>query len=160
MEMTRWERPYRWLVGLFVGAVLLAQFATIPFTALRLGDILWVRAYPILEYDMYRDPYYKGDRVDATWNLEGVYNSGVVVQITDQTLGLSVWDLHRILYSVVVYKADYGVSQLKNLITSRMPQTDSLESVRIISLPVKVGRDGPEAVPSQVVATISLRDEE
>jgi len=152
------QRLYRWMVGAFVGLVLAAQALTIPFTAARRGDILWVRAYPILEYDMYRDPYHEGDRVDATWNLEGVYESGLVVQITEQMLGLSVWDLHRILYAVAVSKADYGIKELKSIVTARVPQADSLQSLRVVSLPVRVTRKGPEAVPPQIVATVAMKD--
>ena len=46
---------------------------------------------------MYRDPYFEGDRVDATWDIEAVYEGGLIVPLGSETLKMSVWDMHRIL---------------------------------------------------------------
>jgi len=141
---------------LFVGGVLLAQAATIPFTAAR-SELIWSRLYPIVEYDMYRDPYFEGDRVDAIWNIEAVYEGGVTMPLGLETLKMSVWDMQLILHATVVQKSDRGRDNLRAVIRARAPQAERIRELRILSLPVRVSRSGPEAIPATVVMTIPMQ---
>ena len=141
---------------MFVGGVLLVQAATIPFTAAR-SELLWSRLYPIIEYDMYRDPYFEGDRVDATWDIVAVYDSGVTMPLGLETLRMSVWDMHRILYVTVVEKSEQGRENLRSVIRARAPQSERIKELRVLSLPVRVSRSGPETIPATVVMTIPMQ---
>ena len=141
---------------MFVGGVLLVQAATLPFTAVR-SSLIWSRLYPIVEYDMYRDPYFEGDRVDATWDIVAVYESGVTMPLGLETLNMSVWDMQRILYLTVIQKSDKGRDSLRTVIRARAPQAERIRELRILSLPVRVSRSGPEAIPATVVMTIPMQ---
>ena len=88
MDTTARETLYRRLATTFIAVVLFAQAATIPFTAARKGDLLWLRLYPILEYDMYREKHQEGDRVQASYLIEAEFADGQILPITQEMLNL------------------------------------------------------------------------
>ena len=106
---------------------------------------------------MYRDPYFEGDRVDAIWDIEAVYEGGMTMPLGLETLKMSVWDMQRILYVTVVQKSDQGRDNLRSVIRARAPQAERIKELRILSLPVRVSRSGPEAIPATVVMTIPMQ---
>jgi len=155
MALTAQERLYRGLVSLFVGGVLVAQAATVPFTAVR-NDVIANRLYPIVAYDMYREPHDEGERVDASWTLEAVQANGKAIELTCDMLKMSIWDWKRILRFASQGDQANGIIPLKELVRQRAPGAEEYTELRVSSLPIRVTRNGPETIPSKVLITIPL----
>jgi hypothetical protein len=147
------ELALRRLVSFFVGMVLFAQAATICFTAATSGK-LWLRLYPIVEYDMYRDPHKEGERVDASWNLEASFADGRKMEITRQMLGLEIWDFIGLMQGILNQHLEKQKSQLINLVRTRVPDSANISELHIKSLGLRVSRNGPEKIDAETLLTI------
>lgn len=157
---TRWERRYRTLVSTFLVLALGAQIATLGVTLVRPG---WLAAtvYPILEYTMYAQAHYDGERVTGRWLLRGQLANGGVIDITEQTLRVSIWDFGELTEQVAVGKPGTpetlrGVQRLISVVREREPRANEIRMLRIDSYPMKVTQHGAQTTPSQTVATIAM----
>lgn len=152
VNSTRW---YRFVVSVFIVAVLVAQAATLIVTATR-GTYLRSNAYPILEYPMYAPAHYEGERVSASWLLEGVSGDGKTIAISSEQLHVDVFDFVNIVQLALSGSAS-GRSTLRELVLGHVPGADQLKEIRIKNYPMKVTRAGPQPLPSEVVMTIQLQ---
>jgi hypothetical protein len=155
MDQAKFTAAHRTAVSVFVAAVLCAQAATIPVTAMR-GTFLRSKLYPILEYPMYAAAHYDGERVTASWLLEGVLPDGGTVSISNDQLHVDVFEFINIVQSTLRGNPG-GIGTLRELIRNRVPGADRLRELRIKNYPVKVTRDGPKPLPSEVVMTLALQ---
>jgi hypothetical protein len=146
---------HRFAVSIFIVAVLAAQAATLIVTATR-GTYLRSRAYPILEYPMYAPAHFEGERVSASWLLEGVLGDGKTIDISADQLHVDVFDFVNIVQSALSGSAN-GRNTLRELVLGHVPGADQLKEIRIKNYPMKVTRDGPQPLPSEVVMIIPLQ---
>ena len=148
----RRERLYRALVSTFVAFVLAAQIATIPVTATH-GTYLRDRGFPVLEYPMYAPAHYEGERVIASWLIEGVLENGQSISITKEMLQVDIFDFVRIVEGVLADNEN-STQALWALIRSHVPEANQIREIRIKNYPLRVTRDGPVPDPSEVVKTL------
>jgi len=154
MEPSRLSGLYRTGVSVFVAAALAAQAATIPVTAMH-GSFLRSKLFPILEYPMYAPAHYEGERVTASFLLEGVLQDGKIIPITREQLGVDIFDYVDIVQTAM--RPEPAAAQtLLDVIHQHIPGADQFQEVRIKSYPMQVTRDGPKPLPSQVMKTIPL----
>ena len=134
--------------------MLAAQASTLLVTAAS-SSVLRSKLYPFIEYPMYGIAHYEGERVTATWLLEGVYNDGRAVSITREMLGLSIWDYNRVIQSAM---ADHrgAVDAFREIIRERVPAANDIQAVRINSYAIKVTHDGPAHEPSEFAMTVPM----
>lgn len=150
----RSEKLYRTIVSAFVAVVLFAQAATILVTATR-GGYLRDRLFPVLEYPMYAPAHYEGERVTASWLLEGVYRDGLTIDITDDMLKIDIFDWVHTVEGTIAGNPN-TTATLLTLIRERVPNAAQLTELRIKNYPVRVTRNGPQAIPSEVVKTMAM----
>jgi hypothetical protein len=150
----RSEKLYRTIVSAFVAVLLFAQAATILVTASR-GGYLRDRLFPVLEYPMYAPAHYEGERVTASWLLEGVYRDGLTIDITDDMLKIDIFDWVHTLEGTLAGNPN-TTATLVTLIRERVPNAAQLSELRIKNYPVRVTRNGPEKIPSEVVKTLAM----
>jgi hypothetical protein len=155
MDRAKCAAWYRAGVTIFVAAVLFAQAATLAVTATR-GTYLRDRLYPILEYPMYAPAHYEGERVTASWLLEGELANGSTISITSDALRLDIFDFVNIMQAVLHGKAQ-ALATLRQLVRDRVPGADQIRVVRVKDYPLKVTRNGPEPLPSDVIMTFTLQ---
>jgi len=151
-NLTNW---YRIAVSAFIVAVLAAQAATLAVTSTR-GTYLRSKAFPILEYPMYAPAHFEGERVSASWLLEGVLADGKIIDISNDQLHVDVFDFVNIVQSALSGSAR-SRGTLSELVQSHVPGADQIKEIRIKSYPMKVTRAGPQALASEVVMTIPLQ---
>jgi hypothetical protein len=154
MEPSRQAALYRIGVSVFVAVVLAAQAATFPITAIH-GSFLRSKLFPILEYPMYAVAHYEGERVTASWLIEGVFDDGKTINISKEQLGVDIFDLANLM-GPVLQRQPAGTRTLLGLVQERVPEADRLQELRIKSYPMQVTRDGPKALPSEVLVTIPV----
>jgi hypothetical protein len=155
MDQAKWAASYRIAVSVFVTALLAAQAATLSVTALH-GSFLRSKLYPILEYPMYAPAHYNGERVTASWLIEGVLADGKTVSITDDQLHVDIFDFINIVQSAL--RGDpREIAALRELVRDRIPGADRIQELRIKNFPLQVTRDGAKPLPSDVVMTIPLQ---
>jgi hypothetical protein len=154
------ERNYRALVSAFIVLTLGAQIATFGVTLVRPG---WLRdkLYPIIEYPMYAQAHYDGERITGRWLLRGMLANGDQIDITEQSLRVSIWDFILLTDPIAVGapNAPQTVTAIQRLITiirAREPRASEIKALRIESYPMKVTRHGPEKMPSETVMTIPM----
>jgi hypothetical protein len=152
MESSGAAALYRTGISVFVGALLAAQAATLPVTAMH-ASFLRSRLFPILEYPMYAPAHYAGERVTASWLLEGVLDDGKTISISKEQLGVDIFDFANIIQPVL--KHDPAATQtLFEALRDHVPGADRIRELRIKSYPMQVTRDGPKVLPSEVVMTL------
>jgi hypothetical protein len=154
MDSSRRETLYRTGISIFVTGLLAAQASTLLITA-RASTVLRSKLYPFIEYPMYGIAHYEGERVTATWVLEGVYASGRTIEITREMLDLSIWDYNRVVQGAL---AGYpgAVDGFRELIRERVPAGSDLQQVRINSYAIKVTRHGPQDEPSKLAMSVAM----
>jgi hypothetical protein len=157
---TRLDRDYRALVSTFILLTLGAQTATFGVTLVSPG---WLtsKLYPIIEYPMYAQAHYDGERVTGRWLLRGVLANGELIDITEQSLRVSLWDFILLTDPVAVGlpnepKTLGAIRKLIAVVKAREPRASEIKLLRIDSYPMKVTRHGPEKIPSETVATIPM----
>ena len=150
----RSEKLYRTIVSAFVAVVLFAQAATILVTATR-GGYLRDRLFPVLEYPMYAPAHYEGERVTASWLLEGVYRDGLTIEITDDMLKIDIFDWVHTLEGTLDGNPN-TTATLVTLIREHVPNAAQLSELRIKNYPVRLTRNGPQKIPSEVVKTLAM----
>jgi hypothetical protein len=148
------EKLYRTIVSAFVGLVLFAQASTVLVTATR-GTYLRERLFPVLEYPMYAYAHYDGDRVVASWLLEGVYPAGETISISKEMLRVDIFDWVNIVQGAMAGYAS-STATLMTLIREHVPNAAQLAELRIKNYPVRITRNGPAAMPSEVVKTLPV----
>ncbi len=156
----RMERNYRRLVSTFIVLAIGAQVATFGVTFVSPG---WLdaRTYPIIEYPMYAQAHYDGERVTGRWLLRGVLADGAEIDITEQSLHVSLWDFILLTDQVATGRpnAPQTLKAIGNLITvvqDREPRAGEIKTLRIDSYPMKVTRHGGEKIPSEPVVSIPM----
>jgi hypothetical protein len=154
MNQAKLAAGYRAAVSVFIIAVLSAQAATIPVTAMR-GSFLRSKLYPILEYPMYAPAHYNGERVTASWLIEGVLPDGKTVGITNEQLHVDIFDFITIVQSALQGNPR-ETGTLRELVRERVPGAERIQELHIKSYPMQVTRDGPKPLPSELVMTIPL----
>jgi hypothetical protein len=155
MAQEKFVARYRTAVSVFIIAVLAAQAATIPVTAMH-GAFLRSKLYPILEYPMYAPAHYNGERVTASWLIEGVVPDGKTIGITNDQLHVDIFDFINIVQSALQGNSR-EIDTLRELVRDRVPGADRIQELRIKNYPLKVTRDGPQPLPSEVVMTIPVQ---
>lgn len=145
---------YRAGVSLFVATVLGAQAATL-FVTVQHGSFLRGKMFPILEYPMYAPAHYEGERVTASWLLEGVLADGKTVVIPREELQVDIFDFVNIVQSTLQHnRAATGV--LLGLVREHVPGAELIRELRIKNYPVQLTRTGPRTMPSEIVMTVPL----
>jgi hypothetical protein len=114
------------------------------------------KLFPILEYPMYAPAHYEGERVSASWLIDGILANGRVITISNDDLHVDIFDFVRIVHSVLDGEPT-GITTLQELIQSRLSAAADIRQIRIKSYPLQVTRDGPVAMPSEVLMTIPMR---
>ena len=155
MAQAKFAAAYRTAVSVFVIAILAAQAATIPVTAMH-GSFLRSKLYPILEYPMYAPAHYDGERVTASWLIEGLLPDGKTVSITNDQLHVDIFDFINIVQSALQGDSRQ-IDTLRELVRDRVPGADRIHALRFKNYPLKVTRSGPQPLPSEVVMTIPLQ---
>ncbi|HSY04839.1 MAG TPA: hypothetical protein VK803_02765 [Steroidobacteraceae bacterium] len=155
MDQAKTAAWYRTGVTIFVAAMLLAQAATLPVTATH-STFLRDRAYPILEYPMYAPAHYEGERVTASWLLEGVLADGRTISISTEQLHVDIFEFVNIVQAGLHGNAT-ALGTLRELIRAHVPAAEQIRQLRIKNYPIKVTRDGPQSLPAEVVMTIALQ---
>jgi hypothetical protein len=150
----RSEKLYRTIVSAFVVVVLFAQAATILVTATR-GGYLRDRLFPVLEYPMYAPAHYEGERVVASWLLEGVYSDGQKIDISKDLLKIDIFDFVHTVEGTLNGDPN-TTATFVTLIRERVPNAARLSEIRIKNYPVRLTRNGPAPMPSEVVKTMAM----
>jgi len=150
----RSEKVYRTIVSAFVAVVLLAQAATVFVTATR-GTYLRDRLFPVLEYPMYAPAHYEGERVIASWLLEGVYGDGLKIDIPKEMLKIDIFDFVHTVEGTINGNPN-TTATLVTLVREHVPNAAQLTEIRIKNYPVRLTRNGPQPMPSEVVKTLPL----
>jgi hypothetical protein len=156
----RRQRLYQNLASTFIALALGAQAASLGVTLVHPGLLLG-RLYPIIEYPMYSDAHYDGERVTARWLLRGVLANGGEIDITEQSLGMSVWNFILLTDQVATGKTNSpqtrdAIQTLLAVVRSREARAHELKSLRIDSYPMKVTRHGAEVIASEPVLTLPM----
>ena len=154
MENSRAQACYRTAVTLFLVAVLGAQAASLLVTAQR-GTFMRSRVFPILEYPMYAPAHYEGERVTASWLLEGVLADGTTIAIPREQLQVDIFDFVNIVQSTLQHEKG-ATSMLVGLVHQHVPGAAYLRTLRIKNYPVQLTRAGPRPMNSEVVMEIPL----
>ena len=154
MDQAKSAAWYRTGVTIFIATMLLAQAATLPVTATR-STFLRNRAYPILEYPMYASAHYEGERVNASWLIEGALVNGGTISISNEQLHVDIFEFVNIVQAVL-HGSTAASGTLRELIRDHVPAADQIRELRIMNLPIKITRGGPQPLPSEVVMTISM----
>jgi len=154
MDRSTRDRLYRTGVSIFVIGMLAAQASTLLVTATA-KSVLRSKLYPFIEYPMYGIAHYEGERVTATWHLEGVYNDGHTIDISQEMLNLSIWDYNRIIQATMASQKG-AADAFREVMRERVPGSAELQQVRIKSYAIKVTRHGPEEIPSEVPMTVPM----
>lgn len=154
MESSRLNSLYRVGVSVFVGAVLAAQAATLPITAMHAG-FLRSKLFPIIEYPMYAPAHYEGERVTASWLIEGVLSDGRAINVSKEQLGVDIFDFANIMQPVLQHDPS-ATQSLVAMVRERVPGAERFDELRIKSYPMQVTRDGPKPLPSEVIVTIPI----
>src|SRR5579872_3939485 len=150
----RSEKVYRTIVSAFVAVVLLAQAATVFVTATR-GTYLRDRLFPVLEYPMYAPAHYEGERVIASWLLEGVYGDDLKIDIPKEMLKIDIFDFVHTVEGTINGNPN-TTATLVTLVREHVPNAAQLTEIRIKNYPVRLTRNGPQPMPSEVVKTLPL----
>lgn len=154
MDKSGAEICYRTGVSVFLAAVLGAQAATLLVTAQH-GSFLRSKLFPILEYPMYAPAHYEGERVTASWLLEGALADGKTVNIPREQLQVDIFDFVNIVQSTLQHDpAATGV--LTGLVREHVPGAGLIRELRIKNYPIQVTRAGPKPMESEIVMTIPL----
>jgi hypothetical protein len=156
----RTQRIYRRLASTFIVVTLGAQIATFPVTLVHPGALSG-KLYPIIEYPMYADAHYDGERVTGRWLLRGVFAGGGEIDITEQSLGISFWDFNLLVHPVAtgVPNSPQMLKSIQSLLTvvrAREPRAREFKMLRIDSYPMKVTRNGATPMPSETVVSIPM----
>jgi hypothetical protein len=69
---------------------------------------------------------------------------------------IDIFDFVRIV-QIALTGDPKGIKTLQELIRARLPGADDIQQIRIKNYPVQVTRDGPVAMPSEVVMTLPMR---
>jgi hypothetical protein len=154
------ERRYRALVSTFIVLTLGAQAASLGVTLVSPG---WLTAkiYPIIEYPMYAQAHYDGERVEGRWLLRGVLAHGGEIDINEDSLRVSPWDYIHLTDAVALAQPDTAqrakaIQELVAVVKAREPRAADLSALRLDSYPMKVTRNGAAAMPSDTVVTIPM----
>jgi hypothetical protein len=145
---------YRSLVSVFIILVLAAQTATLPVTATR-GTYVRSRLYPILEYPMYAVAHFEGERVTASWILEGVLSDSKTIDISYNQLHVDIFDFVNTVQSTLDGNAN-GRATLRKLVRDHIPGAEQIRELRIKNYPMKITRNGPQPLPSELVMSIPM----
>lgn len=154
MDNSRTQTSYRIGVSIFVTAVLGAQAATLLVTAQH-ASFLRSKMFPILEYPMYAPAHYEGERVTASWLLEGELADGKTVAIPREQLQVDIFDYVNIVQSTLQHDRA-ATDVLTGLVRDHVPGAGLLHELRIKNYPVQLTRDGPRRISSEIVMTIPL----
>jgi hypothetical protein len=154
------ERIYRRVASGFIVAVLGAQAATLAITAITPGRLLG-RFYPIIEYPMYAQAHHDGERVTGRWLLRGVLADGNELDITEDSLHISVFSFAVLTQQVADATPDSPESQdaiktLISIVRERESRASEIKMLRIDSYPMIVTRNGAQTVPSETVISIPM----
>ena len=145
---------YETFVSGFIVLAFLAQLFAIAATPLKTG-LGGKKLWPFLSYHMYSEVRHENQTVEVYDLLEGVRKDGSTTVINKEDLGLNLWDW-RFLMSGLTQEKDASIHVFLN----RYKYPNDLTEIRVLSYPVKVTREGPVEIPSQVLARIPLADVE
>ena len=104
---------------------------------------------------MYAPAHYEGERVIASWLLEGVYADGLKVDISKEMLKIDIFDFVHTVEGTINGNAN-TTATLVTLIREHVPNAAQLSEIRIKNYPVRLTRDGPVPMPSEVVKTLPM----
>ena len=104
---------------------------------------------------MYAPAHYEGERVTASWLLEGVLADGKTVVIPREELQVDIFDFVNIVQSTLQHDRA-ATDVLLGLVREHVPSAELIRELRIKNYPVQLTRTGPRAITSQIVMTIPL----
>jgi hypothetical protein len=104
---------------------------------------------------MYAPAHYEGERVIASWLLEGVYRDGMTIDISKEMLRIDIFDWVHTIEGTLAGNPN-TTATLMTLIRERVPNPSQLTELRIKNYPVRLTRHGPQAIPSEVVKTLPM----
>lgn len=145
---SKYSKIYRVVVTVFVLTILGAQASTLIFAQLiNQQGTTGVRFWPILVYDMYAKARHEGDIIDVNFLLEGVTDTGRVVPIPKESLGLGFW--HYVKWSRnLVSGNEKAIVTMTELLRDHYPEHHFVE-LRVKNYPLKLTSKG--AVPTESV---------
>jgi hypothetical protein len=140
---------YTSIVSLFVAFVLVFQLVISigPIFGVKIGTLYW----PLVNYAMYSNAYHEGDTVNIYRLLEATTESGTVVDIPMDELGVNLWH-----YRILGRDLEDGLQEPLDFILQKMSFDSPLSEIRITSFPIAVTRDGPERRESEVLVRIPV----
>jgi hypothetical protein len=148
------SRIARACASFFIVGVLLTQAATLFVTAMH-ATFLRSKLFPFLEYPMYAPAHYEGERVTASWLLEGQLPQGDGVPVTKEQLGIDIFDFNRLVQATL--EGDKQQAQvLRRMVRERVPQGELFTVLVIKSYPVRVTRDGPQPLPPETALIVPM----
>jgi hypothetical protein len=84
-----------------------------------------------------------------------VLNDGRTINISKEQLGVDIFDFGNIVEPVLQHEAS-ATRILLEAVQDRVPGAERIQELRIKSYPMQVTRDGPKALPSEVIVTIPM----
>lgn len=148
------SRIARACASFFIAGVLLIQAGTLGVTAVH-AHFLHSKLFPFIEYPMYAPAHYEGERVTASWLLEGQLPEGHGVPVTKEGLGIDIFDFNRLVQATL--EGDKEQAQvLRRLVRERIPQGERFTVLIIKSYPVRVTRDGPQPLPAETALIVPM----
>jgi hypothetical protein len=104
---------------------------------------------------MYSPAHYEGERVTASWLIDGVLADGQTINISRESLQIDIFDFTRIMHAAL--NGDRNATQtLEALIRTHAANASDIREIRVKNYPMRVTRDGPAPMPSEVVATMPM----
>ena len=154
MNNSRAQVCYRAGISVFVTALLGAQASTLWVTAQH-GTFLRSKLFPILEYPMYAPAHYEGERVTASWLLEGALADGKSIAIPRELLQVDIFDFVNIVQSTLQHDRT-ATATLLGLVRQHVAGAERIRELRIKDYPVQLTRNGPRPLASEIVMTIPM----
>jgi hypothetical protein len=143
------DRTLRWGVSLLVGAILLAQAATLPLKVSGNSPHTWY--WPIIDYPMYEVPHQAGEYVISHRTLEVEHRDGSTRQISGQDIGLSFWDF---LY--LTGRLHRGEEPSVKLLIDLYDRGSELVKVRVFTPPIILTKQGAQTGESKMLSELVI----
>jgi len=138
----------------FVASVTLFQLyiSILPLTGKAMLGWYW----PFIDYPMYHGAINEGDHIPVRTIVIARDSSGNETEITADMVGNGI-SLFRFLNLVqTLEKSDEEHTNLVNLLTSNLDNSDNIVEIDLLNYPLVIKRDGAEEAPSELLKRIDL----
>ena len=138
----------------FVASVTLFQLyiSILPLTGKAMLGWYW----PFIDYPMYHGAINEGNHIPVRTIVIARDSSGNETEITADMVGSGI-SLFRFLNLVqTLVKSDEEHTNLVNLLTSNLDNSDNIVEIDLLNYPLVITRDGAEEAPSELLKRIDL----